>query len=316
MRKGNKMLKKQNSIFKQFRRNLRLYIMEKKKMRKKKLKNRNPEDVEVFICESCNYECRHRGNYNKHLRSKKHLMLKESKTEEKVEKMEDNIFYCRCGKSYKHRQSLYSHEQRCKFILDEGEEDKGLKEDKPSYDDLIKIIGNLIPKIGNNNNNVTNNNINIQVLLSENCGDAMTIQNFADKLTLTIEDLLKERKMIGNVGNIVVENLKPIPLLKRPIHCTDVGNSTWMVNDAQDGWKEDDGKKLIQETGFGITKKFQVLWDNAYPDWKNNPVQQQHYTSLVEQLSMEHTESDIENILHQLGSKCTLTVKEIEESLK
>ena len=190
-----------------------------------------------------------------------------------------------------------------------------VKEDKPSYNDLVKIIGDLIPKVGNNNS-VTNNNINIQLLLSENCGDAMTIQNFADKLTLTIEDLLKERKMIGNVGNIVVENLRPIPLLKRPIHCTDVNNSTWMVNDAQDGWKEDDGKKLIKETGFSITKKFQALWDKAYPNWRNDIKLQQHYTSLVEQLSMEHTNVDIENILQQLGSKCTLTAKEIEESLK
>ena len=173
----------------------------------------------------------------------------------------------------------------------------------------------MIPKVGNNNN-ITNNNINIQVLLAEKCGDAMTIQNFANKLTLTIEDLLKERKMIGNVGNIVVENLKPIPLLKRPIHCTDITKSTWMVNDAQDGWKEDDGTKLLKETGFSITKKFQALWDKAYPNWRTDIQQQQHYTSLVEQLSLDHTSSDIENILQQLGSKCTLTVEEIEESLK
>jgi len=287
--------------------------MEKKKSVSKKKKSKNLEDVEIFECKMCNYECSHRGNYNKHLRSKKHLMLTNSKNVDKKVILDENMFYCRCGKSYRHRQSLYSHEQRCKYVCSQEED---IKSDTPSYEDLVKIIGELIPKIGSNNNNITNNNINIQVLLSENCGDAMTIQNFADKLTLTIEDLLKERKMIGNVGNIVVENLKPIPLLKRPIHCTDVGNSKWMVNDAQDGWKEDDGKKFIKETGFGITKKFQMLWEKAYPEWKNNPSQQQHYTSLVEQLSTEHTDSDIENILQQLGSKCTLTVKEIEDSLK
>lgn len=283
-------------------------------LKKKKVKiDKEENNVDVFFCEKCNYTCKHRGNYNKHLISKRHLMLKMSKTEPKNIKIDNGFFKCWCGKEYKHRQSLNRHQEKCVALKDETTD--LVKEDKPSYNDLVKIIGDLIPKVGNNNS-VTNNNINIQLLLSENCGDAMTIQNFADKLTLTIEDLLKERKMIGNVGNIVVENLRPIPLLKRPIHCTDVNNSTWMVNDAQDGWKEDDGKKLIKETGFSITKKFQALWDKAYPNWRNDIKLQQHYTSLVEQLSMEHTNVDIENILQQLGSKCTLTAKEIEESLK
>ena len=144
----------------------------------------------------------------------------------------------------------------------------------------------------------------------------MTIQNFANKLTLSIEDLLKERKMLGNVGNIVVENLKPIPLLKRPIHCTDVNNSTWMVNDAQEGWKKDDGKTLLNETGFGISKKFQALWDNTYPDWRSDTVLQQNYTYLVTQLSSDHQEKDIENILQDLGSKCKLSAEEIKACLK
>ena len=143
----------------------------------------------------------------------------------------------------------------------------------------------------------------------------MTIQNFANKLTLSIEDLLKERKMLGNVGNIVVENLKPIPLLKRPIHCTDVNNSTWMVNDAQEGWKEDDGKTLLSETGFGISKKFQALWEKTYPTWRTDQVLQQNYTYLVTQLSTNHQEKDIDKILQELGSKCELTAKEIKASL-
>ncbi len=275
-------------------------------------KNEEVKDVETFSCKLCNYTCKHRGNYNKHLISRKHLLLHADKKNQKNVKMTANKFVCDCGKMYKHRQSLHNHEQFCRYIKQQEEKEI---EDKPSYDELVKIIGDLIPKVGNNNN-ITNNNINIQVLLAEKCGDAMTIQNFANKLTLTIEDLLKERKMIGNVGNIVVENLKPIPLLKRPIHCTDITKSTWMVNDAQDGWKEDDGTKLLKETGFSITKKFQALWDKAYPNWRTDIQQQQHYTSLVEQLSLDHTSSDIENILQQLGSKCTLTVEEIEESLK
>jgi len=313
MTNDNKIKKNQNIFLKNLEEICDYSIMKKKKTEMKKRIDKQENNVDVFYCKKCNYRCSHRGNYNKHLLSKRHLALHVSKNEKKSKKSE-GLYKCDCGKEYKHRQSLENHQEKCKVVKEDSME--VANDDKPSYNDLMKIIGDLIPKVGNNNNNVTNNNINIQLLLSENCGDAMTIQNFADKLTLTIEDLLKERKMIGNVGNIVVENLRPIPLLKRPIHCTDVNNSTWMVNDAQDGWKEDDGKKLIKETGFSITKKFQALWDNAYPNWRNDTHQQQHYTSLVEQLSMEHTNTDIDNILQQLGPKCTLTAKEIEESLK
>ena len=73
-----------------------------------------------------------------------------------------------------------------------------------------------------------------------------------------------------------------------------------MVNDAQEGWKKDDGKTLLNETGFGISKKFQALWDNTYPDWRSDTVLQQNYTYLVTQLSSDHQEKDIENILQDL----------------
>ena len=270
-----------------------------------------------YYCGTCVYGTNHQGNYKKHLSSAKHKKLcnipeitPESKIEEKEE---EKIYECKCGNVYKHRQSLHNHEQTCNYK--EKSEELVTEENKPSYEDLIKIIGDLIPKVGNNN--VTNNNINIQVFLDENCQDAMTIQNFANKLTLTINDLLKNRKMLGNVGNIVVDNLKPIPLLKRPIHCTDVSNRTWMVHDAEEGWKEDDGKKLIKETSCGITKKFQNLWESAYPDWKSDSELQQHYTSLVfEIMNPDYNDEDIEKILKELGPKCKLTLRQIEDSMK
>ena len=268
---------------------------------------------ENYICESCNYICEHKGNYNKHLLSKRHAKMCNSSN---IGENDGEIFRCICGKTYKHRQSLYNHERRCKVRSYPSENEKiVLDDEKPSYDQLLNIITNLIPKVGNNNNNVINNNINIQLFLDEKCKDAMTIQNFANRLTLSIEDLLKERKMLGNVGNIVVENLKPIPLLERPIHCTDVNNSTWMVHDAQEGWKEDDGKTLLSETGFGISKKFQALWEKTYPSWRTDQVLQQNYTYLVTQLSSNHEEKDIDKILQDLGSKCELTAEEIKASL-
>ena len=184
--------------------------MPKKKVQKKKKEN--------YECLICNYRCEHKGNYNKHLLSNKHMRLsnKIEKITETIGILEDEDeqeYVCRCGRRYRQRQSLYNHELRCK-VKEYPVENKKITTDEiqPTYGELMSIISNLIPRVGNNNNNVINNNINIQLFLDEKCQDAMTIQNFANKLTLSIEDLLKERKMLGNVGNIVVDNLKPIPL--------------------------------------------------------------------------------------------------------
>ena len=98
--------------------------MEKKKRKSKNEKSKSLEHVEKFVCKMCNYECSHRGNYNKHLRSKKHLTLVSSKNVEKNAILDENVFYCECGKFYRHRQSLYSHERRGKYVCSKEDDIK------------------------------------------------------------------------------------------------------------------------------------------------------------------------------------------------
>ena len=77
-----------------------------KKLKKERRGKKNEEvkDVETFTCKICNYSCNHRGNYNKHLLSRKHLLLHADKKKQKNVKMSANKFVCDCGKMYKHRQ--------------------------------------------------------------------------------------------------------------------------------------------------------------------------------------------------------------------
>ena len=59
------------------------------------------------------------------------------------------------------------------------------------------------------------------------------------------------------------------------------------------------------------------MWESAYPDWKSDSELQQHYTSLVfEIMNPDYNDEDIEKILKELGPKCKLTVKQIEDSMK
>lgn len=267
-----------------------------------------------FICELCDYSTSRKNDWNKHILTRKHELL--TKTYANTTKC--RRYKCECGKTYKHRQSLFTHGKKCTFKKEKKEEKKEeIKETEEleslSKKDLLNVIKEMIPKIGN----TTNNSINIQLFLDEKCKDAMTIQNFVTQLTMTIEDIVKHKQLglSGGVSNILIENLKPIPLMERPIHCTDVKKRTWMVNDATEGWKEDNGKTVIKEAGFGINKRFQNIWNQAYPDWQQNESLQKHWIELVQILNSDPTEKQIEKALKKIGPECKLTVEEIKELL-
>ena len=57
-------------------------------------------------------------------------------------------------------------------------------------------ISSLIPKVGNNNNNNTNNikqRFNINIFLNEKCRDAISIDEFVDKIEVSMKNLLTTR---------------------------------------------------------------------------------------------------------------------------
>ena len=64
-----------------------------------------------YYCENCDYRCKNKFNFNKHLLTEKHKYLKNN--HEKDEK----LCKCICGKVYKHRQSLYTHQKTCDVLL-------------------------------------------------------------------------------------------------------------------------------------------------------------------------------------------------------
>ena len=265
-----------------------------------------------FYCDYCHYSTSRKCNWDKHILTRKHEIL--TKTDANATKTA--CYKCECGKIYKHRQSLFTHVKKCTFKKDKREEKKEeIKETEEleslSKKDLLNVIKEMIPKIGNTTNN---NSINIQVFLDEKCKDAMTIQNFVTQLTMTIEDIVNHKQLglPGGVSNILIENLKPIPLMERPIHCTDLKKRTWMVNDANEGWKEDNGKTVIKEAGFGINKRFQEIWNQAYPDWQQNENLQKHWIELVQILNCDPTEKQIEKALKKIGPECKLTVEDIK----
>lgn len=60
-----------------------------------------------FICSQCDFSCKKRGDWTRHLVTKKHLKV--------IELVNTNASrnICNCGKIYKHLPSLYKHKRTC-----------------------------------------------------------------------------------------------------------------------------------------------------------------------------------------------------------
>jgi hypothetical protein len=76
----------------------------------------------IYICDLCNYSSKNKTDYARHLITKKHIdTLKEHKIKNENEykiQDENNIinikqFICRCGITYKSKQGLWKHNQKC-----------------------------------------------------------------------------------------------------------------------------------------------------------------------------------------------------------
>ena len=53
-------------------------------------------------CEKCDFRCFKKGDFDRHLKSKKHNTTNATKIQQNI------LHYCECGKKYTHRASLFS----------------------------------------------------------------------------------------------------------------------------------------------------------------------------------------------------------------
>ena len=90
----------------------------------------------IYRCIKCDYTTCHLSHWKKHIQTKKHTRLTNTDvlTDKKCQKVP---FICDCGKTYKHRQSLFTHKQKCKYVKDD-EDNK--QDDEDILRNMIKAI--------------------------------------------------------------------------------------------------------------------------------------------------------------------------------
>ena len=134
--------------------------------------NFTQKNEQLYVCDSCDFKCSFKSDFNRHLSTRKHLDSHNGNLSE----MKKTSLVCKCGKEYKSTSGLWKHKNTCiqckndvnnvdincelskkdnliEYLIKENSEFKGL---------IMELIKKETPNntIYNNNNNINSNNNN------------------------------------------------------------------------------------------------------------------------------------------------------------
>jgi len=277
-----------------------------------------------YYCKCCVYSTCKLANWKRHLKTKKHnatqmlpnadyLGAKTSQNEP------TNKWICGCGKSYKHKQSFYRHKSKCTYIEEEEYEDNCLamqKEKKEetvtlTHAELQTIITGAVKaatglsgqSIHGDHNNQIQNNFNIQLFLNEDCKNALSIQDFAKQLKLTMDDLsLMNENEPKAISNIIVKNLQDYTEVERPFHHH---KKKWYIKDKDEGWDKEGktGEKLVKSVKTGVSQKAGPTFVDNNPDWLTNQRKGEKYAETMAVAMGETSDRTTNKILKSITSE-------------
>ena len=276
-----------------------------------------------FYCIQCDYYTSRLSQFNRHLLTAKHKMIINDNNI-----VPDKNLQCKCGKIYKYMSGLSRHKKQCNqkmelsepnlelTLLSENNEEfpiisqeliiEMVKKQQDQIFELThdlkeahKTITDLIPKIGNHN---TTNNVkqrfNINVFLNEKCKDAISMDQFIEKIEISMKNLLttKDKGLSEGITNIIIDNMNKLSLYERPMHCTDKKRETLYIKN--DEWEKDERKELINNLLKKVEHKQMKnikQWTDKHPNYMEDDKLQDEYINLVR--------------------KCTSSVEECKEKV-
>jgi len=250
-----------------------------------------------YFCDSCNYTTSHKGHYDRHLLTPKHLNSNKSTDNGQItdkkgqisDKKGQHDYKCSCcNKIYSDRSGLWRHKKKCKTteenITIEVSEKKSenpqqmnenvilefLKQNQEFQKQLLEAIkSNIGTHTTNSHNTNSNNKFNLNVFLNETCKDAFNISDFISGITLGFKDFenFGTSGYVNSISNIFIRELQDLDVTKRPIHCSDLKREVIHVKD-NDTWIKDEEKKHMKRAIKLIEHKNIKM----IPDWlKANP---------------------------------------------
>jgi hypothetical protein len=228
------------------------------------------------VCFNCGKKFKHRQSLYNHKKICKRVVCKLSKIIHNYPKVIQTNFSCKCGKLYKYASGLSKHKTKCEYLQNEdGYNDdiyniiptnnveillKALIEKNDSIIEENKELRNELKnlKIGNTmiNSNNNNNSFNINMFLNEKCKNAMNLEDFVEKIKLTLEDLnfTKDNGYAKGISNVFIKNLNDMDITERPIHCSDQKRLQFYVKNDNE-WTKDKNNEKIDNTIEKVSRK-------------------------------------------------------------
>ena len=239
----------------------------------------NSKKLTKYMCETCDFSSSSKNDYNRHLKTIKHLG-----NVEETEKFKCNV----CEREYASHSGLWKHKKTCIVItpvVDQTELIMNVLQQNKELNTLLieqtkqtaeqnRMNAELHAKVielcknGIIHNNTTNNNhtnshnktFNLQIFLNETCKDAVNLEDFAKAVVLQLPDLNKigEIGFVDGMTNIIETRLKSLDVHKRPIHCTDAKREVFYVKD-NDKWGKDKNNEKMRRLILRMDRKLAPL---------------------------------------------------------
>jgi hypothetical protein len=257
-----------------------------------------------YTCNFCDYSTCRKSQYDRHLLTAKHRKIVNDS--EISSNIQDDIFECKCGKTYKYDSGYYRHKKTCTIqnqqlsetvvnqsshTIDSGlviellkqnqefkelmiEQNRQLHYNQEQNNDLQKQLLEVVKdgKTINNNtiNNTTNNRFNLNVFLNETCKDAINLNDFIQSIKLSIDDFINTGEVgyVKGISNIMVERIRDMEPHIRPIHCTDLKREIVYIKDSNIWAKEDANKTHLRKAIRIVADKNK---DQVHPWIEENP---------------------------------------------
>jgi len=263
-----------------------------------------------YFCESCNYKCSNKTNFEKHLTTVKHKKrLLEISGNEKVANVAEKLICPNCERVFKTNSGLWKHKNKnlCKEV---SQNNSGVTTEflteiikannemmfkaaaENMKDAVVTAMKEIAPNLGNNNttnsNNTNNTNqFNINVFLNEDCKNAINMSDFIKSIEVSLEqlDLTKTKGLEKGITQVIMDNMNKLSVHERPLHCTDTKREILYIKE-DDKWEKDKDKTKIKEViKKAQNKNYTALkkWTEANPGFMGDDSKQMYYAKAMSQ---------------------------------
>ena len=244
---------------------------------------KTPKNAEFFECKKCDFKCFKESEWNRHKLTSKHK--NRTILNNLAPKNAENNYTCQnCNKSYKARNSLWYHKQKCipseNIVVDSSSNEisvltnlmvEMVKSNEDLQKQMLEVCKNSTTINNSNNINSNNKSFNLNFFLNETCKDAMNIMDFVDSIKIQLCDIesIGELGFVNGMSKLIIKHLNALEENMRPVHCNDPKRDSLYVKDANVWEKEDsDNKKIKKAIKYISHKNICAIpeWKAKYPD--------------------------------------------------